>query len=305
MKKLLISFSGGETSAYMGIWLMENCSDQFEMIFVYANTGQENEETLIFIEKCSNHFKIPIVWVEADIIAGIGNGTRHKIVNFESADRTGKVFENFIAKYGIPNITNPQCSRELKLKAINSYAKSIEWKKYFTAVGIRVDEFDRMNKDYKKNRILYPLIDTKYIPTNKQQINIFWKNQPFRLQLKGYQGNCKWCWKKSYKKLVTIAKENPEHFDFPKSMEEKYGNFIPEQRIEKYKIENKTLPKDITFFRNYKSAKDILEESKTINFNIKDDSQNYIFQQDMFYNESCDIYSNCEDTLDNNNKIVN
>lgn len=294
-EKMLISFSGGETSAFMAIWLKNNCSNKFDMIFVYANTGEENEETLVFIEKCSKHFEIPIVWVEADVIEGVGNGTRHKIVNFDTADRTGKVFEDFIAKYGIPNIANPQCSKELKLRPITSYAKSIGWKKYFTAVGIRVDEFDRMNKDYKKNRIVYPLIDTNYIPTNKQQINIFWKNQPFRLELKGYQGNCKCCYKKSYKKLIVIAKENPEHFDFTKRMEEKYGNFFPQQRAEKWKAENKIPPTNITFFRDYKSAKDILKESKTINFNIKDDSQNYIYQQDMFYNESCDIYSNCED----------
>ena len=38
-KKLLVSFSGGETSAYMAQWLKANKSNEFEMIFVFANTG--------------------------------------------------------------------------------------------------------------------------------------------------------------------------------------------------------------------------------------------------------------------------
>jgi len=294
MKNLIVSFSGGETSAFMAIQLMQNYQDKYNMKFVFANTGQENEETLIFIKKCAKHYNMPIVWVEAEIIKGKGNGTRHKITNFENADREGKVFENLIAKYGIPNIANPQCSRELKLNPIKSFAKSIGWGKYYTAIGIRVDEFDRMNKDYKKLRIIYPLIDNNYFPVNKQQVNIFWDKQPFRLELKGYQGNCKWCWKKSYKKLIVIAKENPEHFEFPKKMENKYGNYSPEHRAEKYRVDGKLIPANITFFRNYKSAKDILKESKTVFFNIKDDSQNYIYQQDLFYNESCDIYSECK-----------
>lgn len=292
--KLLVSFSGGETSAFMGIWLKQNCSNQFEMIFVFANTGQENEETLIFIDKCSKHFNIPVIWVEADVIQGFGNGTRHKIVNFETADRTGEVFEKVIAKYGIPNIANPHCSRALKLSPITSYARSIGWKKYHTAIGIRADEFDRVNKDYNKKRIIYPLIHKDYIPANKQQVNIFWKNQPFRLNLKGYQGNCKWCWKKSYRKLVTIAKENPEHFEFPKVMEMKYGNYIPKHRKEMILINKKEIPQNITFFRNYKSARDILKESKTENFEIKDDSREYNYQAGLFDNESCDIYSECK-----------
>ena len=64
----------------------------------------------------------------------------------------------------------------------------------------------------------------------KQKINYWWNNQPFRLKLKSYQGNCKWCWKKSFLKLHKIASENPDAFDFPIRMENKYSVFIPEGR---------------------------------------------------------------------------
>ena len=66
-KKLLISFSGGETSAFMAQWLWNNKQHEFDMIFVFANTGEENEETLEFVEKCSDYFGFNVIWVEANV----------------------------------------------------------------------------------------------------------------------------------------------------------------------------------------------------------------------------------------------
>ena len=45
MKKLLISFSGGETSAYMTYQFLKN-NDYDEVVVIFANTGQENEESM-------------------------------------------------------------------------------------------------------------------------------------------------------------------------------------------------------------------------------------------------------------------
>ena len=61
-------------------------------------------------------------------------------------------------------------------------------------------------------------------PMTKKMINFYWQNMPFRLKLKGYQGNCVTCYKKSDKKLFQIAKENPKAFDFFDRMEKQYGN---------------------------------------------------------------------------------
>lgn len=47
-KQIVCSFSGGETSAYMAIKLKEKNPDT---AFVFANTGEENEETLEFVDK--------------------------------------------------------------------------------------------------------------------------------------------------------------------------------------------------------------------------------------------------------------
>lgn len=292
--KLLVSFSGGETSAYMLWWILKNWSNNYEIKVVFANTGQENEETLLFIEKCSDYFKVDVVWVEAVVNPENKKGTTHKIVNFETASRNGEPFEAVIAKYGISNPATPHCNREMKLNPLKSYLKSIGWKKYYTAIGIRVDEFDRMNAKRKERRLLYPLITDK--PMSKGKINQWWNLQPFRLELKGYQGNCKTCWKKSDVKLYTLINENRSNFDFFEQMENKYGSFVPESRIKLMTERGETVPTKTNFFRKNRSVEDLVKEAQNFKRMISDDSQTLDNQIDLFdllEEESCDIYSEC------------
>lgn len=291
-QKLLVSFSGGETSAFMAQWLWKHKQDEYEMIFVFANTGQENEETLRFVNHVSKHFEFPVMWVEAKVFHNERKATGFKIVDFISASREGEPFEEIITKYGIPNQAMPHCTRELKLSPIKAYAKSIGWEDYYTAIGIRVDEIDRMNAKAKENRLIYPLISM--LQQTKPMINFFWKNMPFRLDLKGYQGNCITCWKKSDGKLYTIAKENEKQFVFFGKMEARYGNYIPESRVKLIEGRGEELTKNITFFRKNRSAIDIVRESRSYNGTIVNDSE--IFpQEDLFSSESCDVYSACGD----------
>lgn len=52
-KNLLISFSGGRTSAFMSLFIKEYYKD-YNKLFVFANTGKEKEETLTFVDECEN-----------------------------------------------------------------------------------------------------------------------------------------------------------------------------------------------------------------------------------------------------------
>jgi hypothetical protein len=304
-KNLLVSFSGGETSAYMAQWLWKNKQEEYHMIFVFANTGEENEATLLFVEQCSNYFGFPVVWLEAvprvklfgkilEMCSEIFNlpwtgsriGTTYKKVNFETAARTGigNSFEAVIQKYGIPNPATPHCSRELKQHPIEAYARAKGWKDYYTAIGIRGDEIDRINEDWKELKLLYPLIVSDMRPMTKPKINFWWSQQPFRLELKGYQGNCKWCWKKYINKHYKIAQENPEHFYFPELMERKYGEYIPETRLAKI-LKRGELPSiPVRFFRGHKSVAEIKEGAKTFIGDVGDDSQEF---------ESCEVFAKC------------
>lgn len=247
-QRLFVSVSGGRTSGYMAKRLKDEYSREFEMVFGIANTGQEWEETLLFADRCDKEWGLNLVWLEAVVHHGEKVGTTHREVTFETASRNGEPFEEVIKKYGIPCKAYPHCTRELKLQPIRSYLNSIGWKTgtHLTAVGIRADEPRRIRKDAKKAGIIYPLFDL--FPTTKPEINDWWEEQPFNLRLEEHQGNCKWCWKKSTKKLVRIAQESPEVFEFPSRMEEMYGlaghNVDGTKRV---------------FFRNWMNTKGLLQ----------------------------------------------
>ena len=223
---------------------------------MFANTGQENEQTLAFVRDCDAYFGFNTVWIEAVQFHGERRAAAFKIVDFDSASRDGAPFEDAIRKYGIPNAKFKDCTRNLKQNPIEAYAKSCGWPlgTYDLAIGIRADEIDRMSAYASKRRIVYPLISDH--PMTKPKINSWWAAQPFRLRLKGYQGNCKWCWKKSFRKHFTLISETPEIYDFPRRMEKIYGCVGPEFLK---RNADKPLPTDYrrVFFRGNKSVDDL------------------------------------------------
>jgi hypothetical protein len=280
--RLFLSFSGGETSAMM--CQLPFVKNYREVVTLFANTGQENEETLQFVDRCDKQFGLNVVWLEAEINKGKGNGTTHRIVDFKSADRSGmKSFAPMCEKYGIPNRSMPHCTRELKTSPMYSYIRSIGWEKgsYDVAIGIRADEIDRMSPSAKSNRIIYPMVKAGI---KKPDVNIFWSQMPFRLNLRGYQGNCKWCWKKSFRKLVTIARENPDAFSFPAYAEKKFS--MCGAMAQRHNQEQK-------FFQGQRSVIDIIEMAKDKSIvDAKDDSIVYPDPQFDFTDgcsESCEI----------------
>jgi len=233
---ITVSFSGGRTSAYMCWWLKNNMSWLYDFKFMYANTGQEHPKTLEFINKVDKYLKLDLVWLEAVVYHGKRKSSGHTIVSYETADRTGKVFEEVIKKYGLPRLGTMHCTRELKINTMKSWKKSIGLGSARSAIGIRYDEFNRVSND---KQIIYPLATIAKI--TKQDVIEFWKNQPFDLEISEEQGNCWWCYKKSEKKLALIAKQNPEAFNWISGMIVKY-------------------PEDAGpgIFRNHKTVKDIL-----------------------------------------------
>jgi len=276
---LHIAFSGGRTSAYMTKWLLDTVSFMFKkVIIVFANTGQEWEETLQFVNDCDRYFNFNTIWVEAVIHPKKGVGTSHKIVNFNTASRNGEPFEAMIAKYGIPNRTWQTCSRELKANTVRSYLRSIGWKKrdYLSAIGIRYDEIHRISANCERDRLVYPLAEWHKV--DKLHVNTFWATQNFNLRLKEHQGNCKWCWKKSKRKLFTIANETPEVFQFPARMEAQYQNAGTINRTERR-----------VFFQNYTSTLELLEESKKP-FNPFIDKFHEYLDTPGGCDESCEVF---------------
>ena len=179
---------------------------------IFANTGQEREETLEFIRDIASLHNLNVTWIENVTHLTSKKSSTHRIVDFESADRRGKGFTEMVSKYGIPNMAYPHCTRELKANPIKSYLiEKYGSGNYRIQIGIRADEAKRHPKDLDNTGpFTYPLI----YKTTKTDINAWFEKQPFRLNLHEHQGNCKTCWKKSDIKLAAVYQENPEFFEY-------------------------------------------------------------------------------------------
>lgn len=287
--KLAISFSGGRTSAYMTKLCLEKFGGSYEIAVTFANTGAEHEATLDFVRDCDVNFGFPTVWLEA-VIGPRGVGVRHKIVTYETASRDAKPFEDYIKKHGIPNQGVPQCTSRLKTEAMESYLKTIGFKRgkklnYHTAIGIRSDEADRMSSVYQKHRYTYPLIA---LGITRQDVLDFWKQQTFDLMLPGeHYGNCVTCYKKSLRKLMTIAKEQPQRFDFFKRMEAEHKHTQCDTGAGR------------VFFREHRSCEDILAMSAMPFDMYRDGEPQRARKKSKFgYDDLLDVGSSCGESCE-------
>ena len=275
MKKLFASMSGGLTSAYITNQIMKHVQGDYDIEVVFANTGQEREATLEFVHRCDQEWDWQVVWVEADVIPEKGVPTTFKLVDFETASRNGEPFEAMIEKYGIPNMDWPHCTRELKLRPMEAYIKSLGWTDHLTAVGIRMDELRRVSKSAAERGIVYPLVD--WFPADKGDVNDWWDAQAFTLGLEEHQGNCTWCWKKTFSKHAKIYRETPQVFDFPARMEALHRHTghrgVKDPRV---------------FFRKHQSTADLI---RTIELVGDAPMRPVNRDENSGCSESCDVYT--------------
>lgn len=280
-KELLnVSFSGGRTSAYMTKKLIDECSHIYDFIVVFANTSREHNKTLEFIDACDRHFNFGTVWVEAVVHHGVRRAPTHRVVSYDTAAKDGSVFEEFIKKAGIPNIAFPQCTRDLKLKPMQSYLRSlgIDHRKIKTAIGIREDEKRRVSKHAGAESIVYPLVD--WWPTDKGEVLDWWKSQPFDLEIDEFEGNCLACFKKSRNKLFMQANRDVSVFLWNKEMEDKYRNVGPQagERV---------------FFRGNLDTVGLLKLWREVGEGAQTRTPN--FYEDGGCSESCEVYETSQE----------
>ena len=209
-----ISFSGGRTSAYM-LWRVLQANGgklPAEAVACFANTGKEDEATLRFVQRVSDEWAVPIVWLEFR-----DTEDRFEVVSFETASRNGEPFEALIRKRNyLPNPVTRFCTIDLKIRPIGRYLLSIGMAETKTEaenmsmIGMRADEQRRAAKIADKSRI--PL--TK-IGITKQDVGDFWRAQPFDLELPNMNGvtmhgNCDLCFLKGGAQILSLIQEKPE-----------------------------------------------------------------------------------------------
>lgn len=289
--KIAISFSGGRTSAVMTKLCVDKFSESHDIAIIFANTGSEHENTLKFVDQCDKHFGWNVAWIEAVVNPEKGKGIRHKVVTYETAARSDEPFEAVIEKYGIPNQGLNHCTRNLKVEPIRAYLRDeLGWikKDYWTAIGIRADEMDRISVRRVEIKYLYPLADAGW---TKEDVKRECESWPFDLDLKGeHYGNCVWCWKKSMRKLLTLAKDDERIFDFSNRMEIEHSTTNAQ-------VGRENEPR--VFFRKNMSTVDILEMARTKKFTpyVDIDQLDFGFSQpsyDVFLDTGSSCGESCE-----------
>lgn len=270
---IFCSVSAGYSSVMMAIMLPQWFPNH-NIINVMANTSKERSESLHFMNECDKYYGLNLVWIEAEFHEK-GVGVTPKIVDYKDLKRKGEIFEEGIKKYGIPSKVNKWCNRELKLIPLTKYADSIFGRNnYSVAVGMRIDEMDRIRKDYKTNNVFYPLMDRNI---SKRERNIFWKDQPVQITIPAFKGNCDDCFEKATRKLMTILKQDPDTGIWWMDMINKYG---------KIKIDGKPSYNDLleanngmTFYRGYLTIEDLVKMAEQP-FTLATDE--YIYESDLF-----------------------
>lgn len=288
--KIKVSFSGGRTSFCMTDLLLKEYPDS-EFLITFANTGLEHPATLDFVHAADQHWGGVVHWLEAEF-HGEGIDVTPRRVDYEAASRNGEPFHDYIKKHGIPNAVAKGCTSRLKQTPIEKYAKARGFHLAPTAIGIRADEIDRMSQYAEKYRLWYPLAEWGY---TKEMVNAYCGQFPFDLKIPsdGY-GNCVGCFKKSDRKLYTVATENPELLQWWVDMGEQYATHHTTDKAGQF---YKAVSPDGTrkFYRHHRTAKNIIDEANTLKFEPYQDSRQLTIwgALDMggACDQGCEVYS--------------
>jgi 3'-phosphoadenosine 5'-phosphosulfate sulfotransferase (PAPS reductase)/FAD synthetase len=240
----VVSFSGGRTSGYM-LWHVLRAfggtlPDGVKVVF--CNTGKERPETLDFVERCSQRWGVPVVWLEyryeQDGTPGKvrreghtrpGGRAAFVVVDYLSASRNGEPLEAVIsARNLLPNPVMRFCTVETKIRTTDRFVRSLGWTDWTNAIGLRADEPQRVAKMRANNKRANPREDPTFplhrAGVTNADVMAFWAAQPFDLQLKSHEGNCDLCFLKGAGKLLDILRDRPDLADWWVRMETKIAH---------------------------------------------------------------------------------
>lgn len=261
----------------------EKCEATHDISYTFANTGAEDNRTLDFVHEVDKHFLSgQLIWIEAEFHPR-GKGPTAKIVTYETASRNHEPFEAAVKKHGVFCKTHPQCTSRLKEEPMTSYRRSIGWKNgtYWTAIGIRADEIDRCSSKQKEKMLCYPLVEAGW---TSDMVRSYMAQFEWDLKIPNAAwGNCVGCFKKTTRKLLTVAAVEPERFDFYDRMEEQYGSLDIAGTGKEPRV----------FYRGRKSTKDLFAMLNTTEFIPYEDSL-----IETVFDENLDVGGGCGESCE-------
>lgn len=240
MKYLLVNVSGGRSSAMMARHIQTSVKyKDYQKLFVFCNTGLERPETIQFLKDQIKYWDLPLYTIEGVYSLNKGVGVKSKLIDFDNMDMTGKPFSEAIGQLnknewcGVPNEAIPYCSEYLKKRVSNHFAKTVfGTTKYISAIGFRREDMPKRVtwKEVKmsKKRI-FPLLTDLGNAVDQFELNRFFQNEKFKLQIHSRLGNCVYCQKKSDRNLIEaiqfdLRKQDFKYIDWYRNEESKYGN---------------------------------------------------------------------------------
>lgn len=205
-----VSFSGGLTSAYMLRRILDAHGGRLprDVYALFENTGKERPETLDFVRDCAVAWGVAVRWIERDPDAEHG----YREVEYETASRRGEPFDQLIAdKKFLPNRSARFCTQELKIEVMRGFMRAEGYDHWTNVVGLRRDEVRRVidirAQEPDQWDVAVPLYDAG---VRKPDVVAFWNEQPFRLALESWEGNCDLCFLKGLKKRERIMRDRPD-----------------------------------------------------------------------------------------------
>jgi len=184
----IFNMSGGKTSAYM---TAKYYKDGDRVIF--CDTCREHPLTYQFIDDFQKYEGIKVERVKA---YGTDDDFREMILR-----------KNSIV---LPNQTMRFCTELLKIDALKRYLRNEGIQCFESFIGFRADETYRAKRTkWKPKKVIYkyPLIDDGII---KADIEAYWKNKPYTLNIPPILGNCIGCFQKGKNVLIMLHKLYPE-----------------------------------------------------------------------------------------------
>jgi len=201
MKQIVVSFSGGRTSAYLCSLIKGLHPDA---VFVFMDTGAEHPATYDFVRKCNDYFGLNLICLRTVVNMEHGVGVGYRVISIDEIGHDLQPWRDMCSKYSTPYVHGAFCTKTMKTTPCKKYLDDrFGVRGYKTWLGMRIDEPKRLNK---KEGFSY-LADISDF--EKKDVLDWWAKMPFDLQIPEHLGNCIFCVKKGINKLALAARDEP------------------------------------------------------------------------------------------------
>jgi hypothetical protein len=162
-------------------------------IVLFQDTGREHPKTYKFLQDFEAFEGIPV--------------TR---IRYKDSENPFSLLLSEKKYKVIPNMMKRICTVELKIKTAKRYLRSIGIRRFENYIGFRFDEPKRVSN--RKNLFVnvmdkFPLYEGKI---TKNDIEKYWKEKPYTLEIPSILGNCTLCFMKGKNAILSILRDFPE-----------------------------------------------------------------------------------------------